>query len=206
MVQPLMMLDGKVLSVPDDQPLADVMGCCVDHDSILTPRRIGKMPQMTEQQALQILEAAKQAYKGGAGIWPQTALSERRQAIQAFLRHLQTQREEIIQVLMWEIGKNQVDATAEFDRTVQFIETMMDEMQHDPEFNSEWQTVGSTRAHVRRAALGVVLILGPYNYPLNETWAMVFAALLTGNIVILKIPTVGGLCHLLTSKFLIHNV
>jgi Aldehyde dehydrogenase family len=77
---------------------------------------------------------------------------------------------------------------------------MISEIQNDPEFNSEWETIGVTRAFVRRAAIGIIMCLGPYNYPLNETWAMVFAALLAGNVLILKIPTVGGLCHFLTSK------
>jgi len=49
-----------------------------------------------------------------------------------------------------------------------------------------------------RAAIGIVLCLGPYNYPLNETYATLIPALLMGNVVILKIPTVGGLAHLLT--------
>jgi acyl-CoA reductase-like NAD-dependent aldehyde dehydrogenase len=108
---------------------------------------------------------------------------------------------------MWEIGKNKPDATAEFDRTVQFIETMISlRYRMIPEFNSDWQTIGATRAFVRRTAIGIIMCLGPYNYPLNETWAMAFAALLAGNVLVLKIPTVGGLCHLLTSKCLLYLV
>lgn len=42
-----------------------------------------------------------------------------------------------------------------------------------------------------------MLCLGPYNYPLNETYATLIPALLMGNVCILKIPTVGGLVHLL---------
>jgi glyceraldehyde-3-phosphate dehydrogenase (NADP+) len=40
--------------------------------------------------------------------------------------------------------------------------------------------------------------MGPYNYPLNETYATLIPALLMGNVVILKLPTVGGLVHILT--------
>lgn len=68
---------------------------------------------------------------------------------------------------------------------------------------ASWQAQGSSAASslftfVRRAALGIVLVLGPYNYPLNETYATLIPALLMGNVCILKIPTVGGLVHLLT--------
>jgi glyceraldehyde-3-phosphate dehydrogenase (NADP+) len=45
-----------------------------------------------------------------------------------------------------------------------------------------------------------MICLGPYNYPLNETYATLIPSLLMGNVVIMKIPTIGGLCHLLTSK------
>jgi glyceraldehyde-3-phosphate dehydrogenase (NADP+) len=33
---------------------------------------------------------------------------------------------------------------------------------------------------VRRGPLGVVLCLGPYNYPLNETFALLIPALIMG--------------------------
>jgi glyceraldehyde-3-phosphate dehydrogenase (NADP+) len=38
------------------------------------------------------------------------------------------------------------------------------------------------------------------NYPLNETYATLIPALLMGNVVLMKIPTVGGLVHLLTME------
>src|SRR5690606_23063328 len=41
-------------------------------------------------------------------------------------------------------------------------------------------------AHIRRGPLGVVLCMGPYNYPLNETFALLIPALIMGNTVIFK--------------------
>jgi glyceraldehyde-3-phosphate dehydrogenase (NADP+) len=37
-----------------------------------------------------------------------------------------------------------------------------------------------------RRSLGVVLCLGPYNYPLNETFTLLIPALIMGNPVILN--------------------
>ena len=34
---------------------------------------------------------------------------------------MKEKRDEIIELLMWEIGKNKPDATKEFDRTVEYI-------------------------------------------------------------------------------------
>jgi glyceraldehyde-3-phosphate dehydrogenase (NADP+) len=50
------------------------------------------------------------------------------------------------------------------DKTIEYIET-------SPEFGSGWEAIGPTRVFLSRAAIGIVLCLGPYNYPLNETYA-----------------------------------
>ncbi|MCX7958177.1 MAG: aldehyde dehydrogenase family protein, partial [Deltaproteobacteria bacterium] len=50
-------------------------------------------------------------------------------------------------------------------------------------------------AQIRRAPLGVVLCMGPYNYPLNETFTTLIPALIMGNTVIFKPPKNGVLLH-----------
>jgi glyceraldehyde-3-phosphate dehydrogenase (NADP+) len=51
-------------------------------------------------------------------------------------------------------------------------------------------------AQIRRSPLGVVLCMGPFNYPLNETYTTLIPALITGNTVISKLPRYGALLHL----------
>jgi glyceraldehyde-3-phosphate dehydrogenase (NADP+) len=87
---------------------------------LLTQAIIGKMPQFTTEQSLQVLEAAKKAWNHGRGVWPQMSLHERIEKIEAFLEALKIQRSAIVNLLMWEIGKNYNDAAAEFDRTIDF--------------------------------------------------------------------------------------
>ncbi len=48
---------------------------------------------------------------------------------------------------------------------------------------------------IRRAPLGVVLCMGPFNYPLNETFTTLIPALIMGNAVIFKPPKLGVLLH-----------
>ena len=159
------------------------------------------MPQMTKEQALQALNSAVQAWNGGSGTWPQMSLAERIEAIKKFMSELKHKREAIVTILMYEIGKNRSDAESEFDRTVQFCDKTIEYIQNSNEFGSGWDASnGSTRLFLSRAAIGIVLCLGPFNYPLNETYATLIPALLMGNVVILKIPTVGGLAHLLTME------
>lgn len=203
-VKPRLVLHGELLTDHPESIVGDVMGCCSsENEESYQQELIGQIPQMNTELTLQVLEDAKQAWKGGSGVWPQMSLKERIQAIQLFLKELAKKREQIVTTLMWEIGKNRKDAETEFDRTVQFCNQVIDTIQTDPEFNASWQTIGSTKAFVRRAAIGIVMCLGPMNYPLNETYATLIPALLMGNVAIMKIPTVGGLSHLLTSKFCI---
>jgi glyceraldehyde-3-phosphate dehydrogenase (NADP+) len=50
-------------------------------------------------------------------------------------------------------------------------------------------------AQIRRASLGVTLCMGPYNYPLNETYTTLIPALIMGNTVVFKPPKYGVLLH-----------
>jgi len=178
----------------------DIFGCCEQSDQHYKNAVIGKMPQFSKEESLQVVEMAKKAWKNGNGVWPQLSLAERIATVEKFLQELQSQRSAIIHTLMWEVGKNFPDASSEFDRTMEFAKKVINVLRTDPEYSPSWQSIGATKALVRRAALGIILCLGPYNYPLNETYAALIPALLLGNIVILKIPTVGGLSHFLTME------
>lgn len=199
-------INGDVNVVSANFEIADVYSCCASVDECPTESssskrlKIGTMPQMTTEQALTALQSAVTAWDGGSGTWSQMKLSDRITAIQTFMTELKLKREEIVITLMHEIGKNRVDAESEFDRTMQFIEKTIEYIQSSGEFGTRgWDTSnGLTRLFLSRAAVGIVLCMGPYNYPLNETYATLIPALLMGNVVILKLPTVGGLVHSLT--------
>ena len=161
------------------------------------PAIIGTMAQMSESDALAAVEVAKAAWAGGQGAWPQMSASQRIEALQKIIDSLLERREEIVNVLIWEICKNVADAEAEFDRTITFTRAMIEAFKEDAS-STGWRTVSGVLAKVRRAAIGIVMCLGPFNYPINETYATLLPALLSGNIVILKVPTLGGLAHMLT--------
>lgn len=160
--------------------MVDVHGCCTeslseaenkDSSSTLTRPIIGKLPQMSKEQTLAVLNDAEAAWDGGSGAWPQMPFRERLDAIERLIQDLETnQRGKMVQVLMWEIGKNRKDAESEFDRTMAFSRQVMqvirgfninDEAEvnadYDDEFGGSWKSIGSTMAFVRRAAVGIVL-------------------------------------------------
>ncbi len=78
------------------------------------------------------------------------------------------------------------DSQKEFDRTVEYIyDTIEDYKQMDRD-SAKFEKSSGVNAHIRRGPLGVVLCLGPYNYPLNETFALLIPALIMGNTAIFK--------------------
>ena len=59
--------------------------------------------------------------------------------------------------------------------------------------SAKFKKNSGVNAHIRRGPLGVVLCLGPYNYPLNETFCLLIPALIMGNTAIFKPAKFGVL-------------
>ena len=79
---------------------------------------IGEVPEMDEESALKAMDAALDAFKRGKGLWPTMKVKERMACMEKFVAIMATKRDIIVELLMWEIGKNKADAAKEFDRTV----------------------------------------------------------------------------------------
>ena len=112
-----------------------------------------------------------------------------------FVEEMKKKRGEIVNLLMWEIGKNRRDSEKEFDRTIDYIIDTIEALKELDRASSRFVISQGVISQVRRAPLGVVLCMGPFNYPLNETFATLIPALITGNTVIFKPPKMGVLLH-----------
>jgi len=150
------------------------------------PQLIGKTPEMSGDFALKALEAAHNAFDYGQGEWPTMKVYERIRCMENFVEKMLSKREEIVKLLMWEIGKNLNDSRKEFDRTVEYINDTIEEYKVIDRKGATFQNKSGVRALIRRGPLGVVLCLGPYNYPLNETFALLIPAIIMGNTTIFK--------------------
>jgi len=162
------------------------------------PLRIGTYGMLSEKEALEAVESAAAAFDHGRGAWPTSTPKERIAVIETYVKELQKKRDEIVNLLMWEICKTQADAEKEVDRTIKYIQDTIKAVK-DLE-NKESTFVHDTGfvAHIRRAPLGISLCCGPFNYPFNETYTTVIPALIMGNPVIMKLPRTGVLCHIPT--------
>ena len=85
------------------------------------------------------------------------------------------------------------DSQKEFDRTVEYICDTIEEYKQMDRDSAKFEKNAGVHAHVRRGPLGVVLCLGPYNYPLNETFALLIPALIMGNTAVFKPAKYGVL-------------
>ncbi len=152
----------------------------------MAPKVIGSIPNMKEENALEALAAAEKAYDKGRGEWPTMEVESRIKIMEKFVAMMAETRDEVVKLLMWEIGKNYDAATGEFDRTIEYINDTIQEIKQMNRDHSNLQYESGIYAQVRRGPLGVVLCLGPYNYPLNETFCLLIPALITGNTTIFK--------------------
>ncbi len=157
------------------------------------PTLLGTIPTLGEKEALDALDAAVNAYDKGQGLWPTMKVRDRIAAMETFVTQMKTKRDEIVKLLMWEIGKTLPDSEKEFDRTVDYIYDTIEEYKQLDRDHAKFEKNEGVYAHIKRGPLGVVLCLGPYNYPLNETFALLIPALMMGNTVIFKPAKFGVL-------------
>jgi len=164
-------------------------------DNGLYDNYMGSYPLIDKETALLALQAATDAYNNGRGEWPLMTIDQRIKCVQKFVILMKEQREMVVKLLMWEIGKSFKDAEKEFDRTVEYINDTIEALKNVDRDCSRFTISQGIIAQIRRAPLGVVLCMGPFNYPLNETFTTLIPALIMGNTIIFKPPKLGILLH-----------
>lgn len=157
------------------------------------PIYLGSHPKMTSNQALLALEAAAKAFDNGNGLWPTMKVEDRIKAVEKFLTLMKKFEKEIVSLLMLEIAKSRVDSEKEFTRTISYIEDTIFALKDLDRTSSRLVIADNVYAQIRRSPLGIVLCMGPFNYPLNETFTTLIPALIMGNTVIVKPPKIGVL-------------
>ncbi|MBN1524497.1 MAG: NADP-dependent glyceraldehyde-3-phosphate dehydrogenase [Spirochaetales bacterium] len=168
---------------------------CIKGEKGTLPKKMGSYPLCSEKEARAVLDAAVKAWDFGKGLWPTLPLEKRIKHIEDFAFRMKEQRTLIVNLLMWEIGKNLKASEKEFDRTLEYIFDTIDAVKELDRSSSRFTVVDGIIAQIRRAPLGVVLCMGPFNYPLNETFTTLIPALIMGNVAIFKPPKYGVLLH-----------
>ena len=155
-------------------------------DGQVGPTLLGSIPDMETDAALAALNAAEKAYNRGQGVWPTMKVKDRLRCLSTFAEKMKESREQVVELLMWEIDKNKADSYKECDRTVDYIFDTEEAYKKWDRKSAKFDKQSGIHAHIRRGPLGVVLCLGPYNYPLNETFCLLIPAIIMGNTAIFK--------------------
>ena len=157
------------------------------------PTLLGSVPDMDTEAANEAINSAVAAFDKGKGDWPTMKVKDRIACMNTFVEKMRPHREEVVRLLMWEIGKTKNDACKEFDRTIDYILDTIEAYKKLDRKSAKFDNESGILAHIRRSPLGVVLCLGPYNYPLNETFCLLIPALIMGNTTIFKPAKLGVL-------------
>lgn len=188
------LVDGEIrLWKGDRQEI--VSPVCFRESGSLVPAVIGSTPKLGPEQALEALDAAVRAWNLGRGEWPTMRVEDRIRCVRNFAIKMKEKREEVVRLLMWEICKTYADSCKEFDRTMEYIEGTIEAVKELDRVSSRFQIVEGIVAQVRRAPYGVTLCMGPFNYPLNETFTTLIPALVMGNTVLFKPAKYGVLLN-----------
>lgn len=166
---------------------------CIKKNNELKQQVIGNTPLLTSKESLEALDAAVKAYDLGHGLWPTMSVTERIEHVEKFLEAMRKKRNDVVNLLMWEIGKTLKDSEKEFDRTADYILDTIKALKNLDRNSAKLIEDQGFMAQIRRVPLGVALCMGPYNYPLNETFTTLFPALIMGNTVVFKPAKYGVL-------------
>jgi acyl-CoA reductase-like NAD-dependent aldehyde dehydrogenase len=123
------------------------------------------------------------------------SVPERIECVENFMHEMLKQKDIVVKLLMWEIGKSHADSVKEFDRTVEYVYATIDALKDLDRQSSRFEIEQGIVAQIRRSPLGVVLCMGPFNYPLNETFTTLIPAIIMGNTILFKPPKHGTLLH-----------
>jgi glyceraldehyde-3-phosphate dehydrogenase (NADP+) len=185
------LIDGNLTEI--DAPAQDVCSpVAIVNGEEMKAQRLGSYPLMTPEQSMEALNAAVRAYR--SDIWKSRSLEYRASRARVFLEEFVKHRDDIVKMLMWENCKSYAESISEFDRTAEYIEKTIDvalKIQNAQKREYAAGFVGIAKA----SPLGVVVTMGPSNYPLYETYSLCIPALLAGNCVIMKAPRYGALIH-----------
>jgi glyceraldehyde-3-phosphate dehydrogenase (NADP+) len=164
-----------------------------DEKGTLTHPLLGETPNVSQEVFARAVDAAQGAWAKGRGLWATARMEDRIQAVANFRERVLPLRERVANHLMWEIAKPWPDALAEFDRTMVYIAETVEAAKKLDRDSSSLHFASEIVAQIRRAPLGVTLCIGPFNYPLNETFTTLVPALIMGNPVVVKTPRHGQL-------------
>lgn len=158
-----------------------------------TDQVVGRVQAMSRDEVDEAIHGAKRAQQE----WAALPVNKRAELLMAWATKLEERVDEIGQIIMQEVGKNLSDAKKEVVRTAEIIRYTAEEgIRFTGGFMQGDSFPGGSKnkmAIIKKEALGVVLAISPFNYPVNLAAAKIAPALITGNAIVFKPATQGAI-------------
>lgn len=136
---------------------------------------------------------ATTAFNGDKLSWKHHSLAKRKALCQAAVASLLSHKQEIAKELSWMMGRPVRYGAGELSGVHERSEYMVSVCEQALSNITPEDKTGFTR-YIKREALGVVLVIAPWNYPYLTAINAIIPALLAGNTVILKHSAQTPLC------------
>ena len=165
-------------------------------------RVIATVPDLGPDQVKEVVAKARAAQPG----WEALGFAGRARVMLRAQKWLLDNAERVIETIMFETGKTFEDAqTAELSygaNAFGFWAKNAERYLADEKVKSSSVFVAGKQLKLRFAPLGVIGVIGPWNYPLTNSFGDCIPALMAGNAVILKPSEITPLTSLLMAEAL----
>jgi glyceraldehyde-3-phosphate dehydrogenase (NADP+) len=157
---------------------------------------VGNIQSCNKEEADEVINCAKE----NVACWSDTPINERAEVLRKAANIMTEYSKDLGEILMKEIGKPLNSAISEILRTADIFNMTAESgtlMGGETIMGDAFE--GFTREKISltyRVPLGVVLCIGPFNYPFNLTGSKIAPALIAGNSIVMKPPTQGAITPL----------
>jgi succinylglutamate-semialdehyde dehydrogenase len=128
------------------------------------------------------VDRAVEAARAAFGTWCRTADDDRRSLLRRYQERVRTHREEIALAIALEVGKPLWEARTEVDAMIAKVDLTLGE---GARFTAT-QRIPDLPGEIRHRPLGVLAVIGPFNFPGHLPNGQIVPALLLGNCVVHK--------------------
>ena len=157
---------------------------------------VGNVQACTKEEVDNIIKVANENIE----CWRDTPLNERANILNKAADLIVKWSKPLGYLLMKEIGKPLNSAISEIIRTADIFRATADsslQLSGETILGDAFEGFSKEKVSMTyRVPLGVILCIGPFNYPFNLTGSKIAPALLAGNSVVMKPPTQGPLTAL----------
>lgn len=152
---------------------------------------LGEVEAMTKEEIEEKIQKLKKAYK----TFSELDILKRANYLRKASKLIKNRAEDLAKLMTVEISKPYKDSLTEVLRSVEMMDYTIEEalrIQNEVYSGESFGSKDKVCLSLRQA-LGIILCIAPFNYPINLSLSKIVPALIMGNVVLFKPPTQGSL-------------